>query len=62
MEIDDKIGNLISQKKQIKLEISELKESLISREQLLFKINGAIEFAESLKEEKVKDKKEKKNA
>jgi len=58
MDIEEKLGNLNAQKKQVKFEISELEDVLLQREELLNKIDGAIEFANSLKEEP-KDKKEK---
>jgi len=61
MNIEEKLGNLIAQRKQVKLEISELEDVLLQREELLNKVDGAIEFANTLKEEKPK-KKEKKNA
>ena len=61
MDIDEKLGNLIAQRKQVKLEISELEDALTAREELLNKVDGAIEFANTLKEDKPK-KKEKKNA
>ena len=58
--IEEKLGNLIAQRKQVKLELSELEDALLSREELLNKVDGAIEFANSLKEEP--KKKEKKDA
>ena len=59
MDIEEKLGNLIAQRKQVKLEISELEDALLSREELLNKVDGAIEFANSLKEEpKKKGKKD----
>ena len=61
-EIENKIGNLEAQRKQVKLEITELEDALLSREELLNKITGAIEFASSLLEDKKKDKKEKQDA
>ena len=61
MDIDEKLGNLIAQKKQVKLEINELQDALLARKELLNKVYGAIEFANTLKEEKPK-KKEKKDA
>tara|TARA_X000001036_G_scaffold300037_1_gene279171 strand:- start:635 stop:820 length:186 start_codon:yes stop_codon:yes gene_type:complete len=61
MDIDEKLGNLIAQKKQVKLEINELQDALLARKELLNKVDGAIEFANTLKEEKPK-KKEKKDA
>ena len=57
-ELEEKIGSLSAQKKQLKLEISELEDALFNRKKLLDKVDGAIEFGESLKE-KPKDKKEK---
>ena len=56
--IEEKLGNLIAQRKQVKLEISDLEDALLQREELLNKIDGAIEFANSLKEE-LEEKKEK---
>tara|TARA_B100000029_G_C17234930_1_gene836797 strand:+ start:246 stop:431 length:186 start_codon:yes stop_codon:yes gene_type:complete len=61
MDIDEKLGNLITQRKQVKIEISDLEDALLAREELLNKIEGAIEFANTLKEDKPK-KKEKKDA
>ena len=61
MDIEEKLGNLIAQRKQVKLEINDLEDALLQREELLNKIDGAIEFANSLKEDKPK-KKEKKDA
>ena len=58
MDVEEKLGNLIAQRKQVKLELSDLEDALLQREELLNKIDGAIEFANSLKEEP-KDKKEK---
>ena len=57
MDIKEKLGNLIAQKNQVKLEISELEEALITRKELLNKVDGAIEFANSLEEPKKKEKK-----
>ena len=61
MDIEEKLGNLIAQKKQVKLEISELEDVLLQREELLNKLEGAIEFANSLKNDD-KPKKGKKDA
>ena len=61
MDIEEKLGNLITQRKQVKIEISDLEDALLAREELLNKIEGAIEFANTLKEDKPK-KKEKKDA
>ena len=61
-DIQEKVGNLQAQKKQVKLEISELEDALLVREELLNKVQGAIEFANSLLEDKKKDKKEKQDA
>ena len=61
-DIENKIGNLEAQRKQVKLEITDLEDALLSREELLNKITGAIEFASSLLEDKKKDKKEKQDA
>ena len=58
--IEEKLGNLIAQRKQVKLEISDLEDALLQREELLNKIDGAIEFANSLKEEPKEQPKEKK--
>ena len=58
-DIENKIGNLEAQKKQVKLEITELKEALIQRENLLNKVDGAIEFAKSIVEVPRDDKKKK---
>ena len=51
IELDEKIGNLNAQKKQVKVEVSELEEALLKREELLNKIEGAIEFATSIADE-----------
>ena len=59
-DIENKIGNLEAQRKQVKLEISELEEALIQREDLLNRIDGAIEFAKSIIEVPKDDKKKKK--
>ena len=59
MDVEEKLGNLIAQRKQVKLELSELEDILLQKEELLNKIDGAIEFANSLKEEpKKKGKKD----
>ena len=58
-EIENKIGNLNSQRKQVKLEITEHEEALIQREDLLHKIDGALEFAKSIIEVPRDDKKKK---
>ena len=59
MDIQEKLGNLVAQQKQVKLEVNELEEVLIEREKLLNKIDGAIEFAKSITEEpKKKGKKD----
>ena len=58
MDIEEKLGNLFVQKKQLKLEVYELEEILALKNKLLDKVEGALEFGESLKE-KPKDKKEK---
>ena len=62
MDVEEKLGNLIAQRKQVKLELSELEDVLLKREELLNKIDGAIEFANSLKEDDKPKKKEKKDA
>tara|TARA_Y100001973_G_scaffold106325_1_gene183504 strand:+ start:3075 stop:3263 length:189 start_codon:yes stop_codon:yes gene_type:complete len=62
MDIKEKLGNLITQKKKVKLEITELEDALLIREELLNKIEGAIEFASALEEEDKPKKKEKKDA
>lgn len=62
MDIEEKLGNLIAQKKQVKIEISELEDVLLKKEELLNNINGAIQFANLLKEEDKPKKKEKKDA
>lgn len=62
MDIEEKLGNLIAQRKQVKLELTELEEALLQRKELLNKVDGAIEFANSLKEDKKPKKKEKKDA
>ena len=60
-DIEEKIANLQAQRKQVKLEISELEDALDNRDKLLNKIDGALEFAESIKD-KPKSKKEKQDA
>ena len=60
--IEEKLGNLIAQRKQVKLELAELEDALLQREELLNKVDGAIEFANSLKEENKPNKKEIKDA
>ena len=62
MDIEEKKGNLIAQRKQVKLELTELEEALLQRKERLNKVDGAIEFANSLKEDKKPKKKEKKDA
>ena len=62
MDIEEKLGNLIAQRKQVKLEINDLEDALLQREQLLNNIDGAIQFANSLKEDTKPKKKEKKDA
>ena len=57
-DVEEKLGNLQAQRKQVKLEISELEDALLKREELFSKIEGAIEFASSL----INDKKEKQDA
>ena len=57
-EIEEKFGNLQAQRKQVKLELTELEEALLKRKELLNKLDGAIEFASSL----INDKKEKQDA
>ena len=56
--MEEKLGNLIVQRKQVKFEIYELEDVLSQKKELLNKVDGALEFGESLKE-KPKDKKEK---
>ena len=58
-DIENKIGNLEAQRKQVKLEISELEDALTQREELLNKVDGAIEFAKSIIEVPRDDKKKK---
>ena len=60
-DIEDKIGNLVAQKQQVKLELSDLRDAALKREILLNKLDGAIEFAKSLEEDS-KNKKEKQDA
>ena len=60
MELEERVGNLIAQKKQLKLEIAELEDALIVREDTLNKVYGALEFAEALKEDSKKPKKKEK--
>tara|TARA_R100000008_G_C3581825_1_gene169078 strand:+ start:2372 stop:2560 length:189 start_codon:yes stop_codon:yes gene_type:complete len=61
MDLDERIGSLIAQRKQIKLEVSELEDALVIREKTLNKIDGALELAEALKKDKKPKKKEKQN-
>ena len=58
IELDEKIGNLNAQRKQIKIEISDLEEALLKREELLNKIEGAIEFGTSLASESEEESEE----
>ena len=58
--IEEKLGNLIAQRKQVKFELSDLEDALLQREELLNKIDVAIEFANSLKEEPKEEPEEKK--
>ena len=58
IELDEKIGNLRTQRKQIKIEISDLEEALLKREELLSKIEGAIEFGTSLASESEQESEE----
>ena len=59
MELDKKIGNLTAQKQQLKLEISDLEDGLLEREELLNKVDGALELANTLLNEiKNEDKKD----
>jgi len=59
MELDKKIGNLTAQRQQLKLEISDLEDGLLEREELLNKVDGALELANTLLNEvKNKDKKD----
>ena len=62
MELEEKIGNLVAQSKQVKLEISDLEDALLKREELLNKIEGALEFANSLTKEEELEEKEKQDA
>ena len=62
MELEEKIGNLVAQSKQVKLEISDLEDALLKREELLNKIEGALEFANSLAKEEEPEEKEKQDA
>ena len=62
MELEEKIGNLVAQSKQVKLEISDLEDALLKREELLNKIEGALEFANSLAKEEELEEKEKQDA
>ena len=59
-KLKEKRDNLVNQKKQIKLEISDCEDALLSREELLQKINGGIEVLEILLNENKEDKEEKK--
>ena len=51
MEIDKKIGELSTQNKQLKFEINEIEELLLQKEELLNKVNGALELANIIKNE-----------
>lgn len=51
MEIDKKIGELNTQNKQLKFEINEIEELLLQKEELLNKVNGALELANIIKNE-----------
>ena len=61
MDIEEKLGNLIVQRKQVKFEIYELEDILSQKEELLNKVDGAIEFANSLIQDEP-NKKENKDA
>ena len=58
----EKIENLQKQRKQVKAELSEFEEAMLKREELLHKIDGALEILISLQneEESEKDKKDSK--
>ena len=59
----EKIENIQKQRKQIKADISELEEAMLNREELLHKIDGALEMLASLQKEEdsKKDNKKDKN-
>lgn len=58
--LKEKIDNLVNQKKNIKLEISDLENALLSREELLQKVTGGIEVLEMLQNEDKEENKEEK--
>ena len=55
----EKIENLQNQRKQVKSDLNDLEDALLKREELLNKIDGALEILLSLQEEEnsKKDKK-----
>ena len=58
---EEKIKNLIEQRKQVKSELSELEEATLNRDGLLNKIDGALEILKSLQSEKESEKDKKEN-
>jgi hypothetical protein len=58
-KIQEKIDNLVNQKKQVKLEISDLEDALLLRKKLQDKIDGGLEVLDLLNNEK-ENKEEKK--
>ena len=61
-KMEDSKGNLVAQKKQVKLEISELEDALSARRIILWKVEGALELIDGLDSENKNSKKEKQNA
>ena len=57
---EEKIKNLIEQRKQVKSELSELEEATLNRDELLNKIDGALEILKSLQNEEKESEKDKK--
>ena len=59
----EKIENLQSQRKQVKSDMNDYEEAMLKREELLNKIDGALEMLVSLQqeEEDKKDNKKDKN-
>ena len=60
----EKIENLQNQRKTLRAELNEYEDAVINREQLLNKVDGALEVLVSLQNEedsKEKDKKDKKD-
>ena len=57
----EKIENIQKQRKQVKSELSEFEEAMLNREELLHKIDGALEMLVSLQKEKEEEDSNKDN-